>query len=121
MCWAEFHPAPFARTGEVADEGEALGQACGRSVLRLGRVVEQHQRRIALIESLRQPPGDAGVHPLGHPGNQRAALRLLDQPGLAHRASGGEAGGKVDPAQQPLVIDMAWQASQRHRFGQRRD
>ena len=40
--------------------------------------------------------------------NQGVALRLK-QAALVHRASGGKAGGDIDAAQEPLIIDMAGQ------------
>ena len=90
----------------------AMTAEAQRTWPKLYRVIEQDQRRAsALIQALREPPGDMGLQPLRHRHDQRSALAFLEQASLAHRAPGRQAAGEVDPAKEPVIIDVARQAA----------
>ncbi|OYV63930.1 MAG: hypothetical protein B7X09_06570, partial [Acidiphilium sp. 21-66-27] len=72
--------------------------------LRPDPLVEGDGAEPALLR-LCQPRAQGAVETLGHRQHQHAARRLCQQAGRHHPAPGGKAGGKIDPAEQPSVID----------------
>ena len=122
------------RLGQVDPERHPLRERRWRPLVRFDPVVQRdhHEPRIATqrhavafdnditgIERRGDPRGGGVGQALGHRQNDRPAIRLGEQADPRHRDAARQCRGQVDPAEQPLVIDMHGNAADRRIVGQR--